>query len=100
MYFFYFVLSACTSGRRYGDHCFDSVDEGSLAINLDSCKKKFGVLWRPETTAEIAFVQEMFPASFYHLGIRSFDGKRGMRHADNSFGPGVPFLTREWGKKM
>jgi hypothetical protein len=68
----------------------------TLNANADACEDMGGHLWYPETSAEMAFIREVFPipsGELYHLGVYNYSISWGIWFIDGTYSPGIPFYT-------
>ena len=87
-------VAACPDNMvRFGEYCYIDLGDMALAESLDACSGEGSDLWWPETELEMKFVTEMFNASAFHLGIRSYHEREGVEYTDGSFGTGIQFVT-------
>ena len=85
--------------KRFGDHCYDiasAFGETKIDDNIDGCSDQGGHLWWPDSPAELKFILHAFAtdSNTFHLGYKQMEENIGILHADNSFGLGVGFHTR------
>ena len=98
-HFFFFFITACPDGwTRFGDNCFKALAEiqSDIEHNADSCADEGGLLWYPESGAEISFIEKTLAVDAgvsYHLGVKSYKASDGIVFIDGSISPGIPAYT-------